>query len=353
MTSSVAGLIDAKRGAALGGHEFAVDQQVRFVPEPHSCSSLSRNSKRVETRSHRFDTTPMSASHSSSRRFPVVVKLSFSSGCNEISTCSDVPPRPPPLPTPNDPHRETDGARMDFELDDDQRELQDTVRGIVDKECSPSFVRTVIDDGIDPAGWWATMVELDWPALAIAEEHGGLGMGWIELAILLEELGRANDPSPFVGTTTQFAPAITHCGDADQRARWLGGVAVRIDHRRPRPRRRHDRRRADGRRVAARRVGPPRRRRRPRRRDRCRRDRSTVDRPCSSSSARHRGSPPSARPPSTCSSTSPTSRSPGSRSPPTAVSPAPTSRAVSSEPSPRRRSAGRSRPSARRSGSST
>ena len=70
---------------------------------------------------------------------------------------------------------------MDFELDDDQRELQDTVRGIVDKECSPSFVRSVIDDGIDPSGWWATMVELYWPALAIAEDHGGLGMGWIEL----------------------------------------------------------------------------------------------------------------------------------------------------------------------------
>jgi alkylation response protein AidB-like acyl-CoA dehydrogenase len=106
---------------------------------------------------------------------------------------------------------------MDFELDDDQRELQDTVRGIVDKECSPSFVRSVIDDGIDPAGWWATMVELYWPAMAIAEDHGGLGMGWMELAILLEELGRATDPSPFVATTTQFAPAIAHCGDAAQR----------------------------------------------------------------------------------------------------------------------------------------
>ena len=115
---------------------------------------------------------------------------------------------------------------MDFELDDDQRELQDTVRGIVDKECSPSFVRSVIDDGIDPAGWWATMVELYWPALAIAEDHGGLGMGWVELAILLEELGRATDPSPFVATTTQFAPAIAHCGDAAQQARWLGGVAA-------------------------------------------------------------------------------------------------------------------------------
>ena len=115
---------------------------------------------------------------------------------------------------------------MDFELDDDQRELQDTVRGIVDKECSPSFVRSVIDDGIDPAGWWATMVELYWPALAIAEDHGGLGMGWMELAILLEELGRATDPSPFVATTTQFTPAIAHCGDAAQQARWLEGVAA-------------------------------------------------------------------------------------------------------------------------------
>ena len=150
---------------------------------------------------------------------------------------------------------------MDFELDDDQRELQDTVRGIVDKECSPSFVRSVIDEGTDPGGWWETMVDLYWPALAIAEEHGGLGMGWVELAILLEELGRATDPSPFVATTTQFAPAITNCGDAAQQARWLGSVAAGTIIGCPGPRCRHDHRHPAGRRLALERVGPPRRRR--------------------------------------------------------------------------------------------
>jgi alkylation response protein AidB-like acyl-CoA dehydrogenase len=128
-------------------------------------------------------------------------------------------------PTTLDPQSETDGD-MDFELDDDQTELRSTVCGIIDKECSPAFVRSVIDDGADPSGWWATMVELYWPALAIAEEHGGLGMTWVELSILLEELGRANDPSPFVGTTTQFVPIVAHAGDVAQQARWLSEVAA-------------------------------------------------------------------------------------------------------------------------------
>ena len=115
---------------------------------------------------------------------------------------------------------------MDFELDDDQRALQDTARGIIDKECSLAFVRSVIDDGADPTGWWDTMVGLYWPALAIGEQYGGLGLGWLELAILLEELGRAVDPSPYLATTTQFAAAVRHCGDAAQAERWLSAVAA-------------------------------------------------------------------------------------------------------------------------------
>ncbi len=115
---------------------------------------------------------------------------------------------------------------MDFELDDDQRDLQDTARGIIDKECTLAFVRSVIDDGADPSGWWETMVGLYWPALAIDEQYGGLGMGWMELAILLEELGRAVDPSPYLATTTQFAAAVRHCADAAQAEQWLGAVAA-------------------------------------------------------------------------------------------------------------------------------
>ena len=115
---------------------------------------------------------------------------------------------------------------MDLDLDDDQRALQETVQTVVAKACSPAFVRSVIEDKVDPAGWWSTMVELDWPALAIAEDAGGLGLTWIELAIVLEALGHAADPSPYLATTTQFAPIVRRCGDADQVRAWLGAVAA-------------------------------------------------------------------------------------------------------------------------------
>jgi alkylation response protein AidB-like acyl-CoA dehydrogenase len=113
---------------------------------------------------------------------------------------------------------------MDIELTDDQVALRDAVRDVVGKECSPAFVRAVIDEGADPTPWWETMVGLDWPGLAVPEEFGGVGLGWIELMIVLEELGRANDPSPYLATTAMFAPAILHGGDTAQRAEWLGRV---------------------------------------------------------------------------------------------------------------------------------
>jgi alkylation response protein AidB-like acyl-CoA dehydrogenase len=115
---------------------------------------------------------------------------------------------------------------MDFELDAEQRHLQETAQGIIAKECSAAFVRSVVDDGVDPQPWWHTMVGLDWPALAIEEESGGLGLTWVELAIVLEELGRAVDPSPFLATSTQFVPVVRNCGDSEQVAQWLGAVAA-------------------------------------------------------------------------------------------------------------------------------
>ncbi len=115
---------------------------------------------------------------------------------------------------------------MDFEFDADQRSLQEAARAVIDKECPLSFVRSVVDGAADPTLWWKTMVGLDWPAMAIPEDLGGLGLGWVELAILLEELGRAIDPSPMLATTSQFAPAIRNCGTAEQAQRWLPLVAA-------------------------------------------------------------------------------------------------------------------------------
>ena len=72
---------------------------------------------------------------------------------------------------------------------------------------------------------WRELCELGWPGIAIAEEHGGQGLGAVELAVLLEELGYAVAAVPLLGSALA-ALAIEHAGDDEQRARWLPGLAT-------------------------------------------------------------------------------------------------------------------------------
>jgi alkylation response protein AidB-like acyl-CoA dehydrogenase len=88
---------------------------------------------------------------------------------------------------------------MLFEFDSDQRLWQETVREVVAKECPTSLVRGVVDDGVDPAPLWRTLVKAGWTELTDPTSA-------VELAIVLEELGRAVDPTPYLATMTQFAP---------------------------------------------------------------------------------------------------------------------------------------------------
>src|SRR5438045_5690618 len=80
------------------------------------------------------------------------------------------------------------------------------------RNLPPADGRAVYEHKDDAGAIWEKMVELYWPALGIPEEHGGLGMGFIEVAIVAEELGRATVPSPFLATVTQFAPALRELG---------------------------------------------------------------------------------------------------------------------------------------------
>lgn len=90
---------------------------------------------------------------------------------------------------------------MLLEFDADQRLWQDTVREVVGKQCPASLVRRVAEEqpdaAIDPL--WKVYVDLGWTEL-----HEPANA--VELAIVLEELGRATDPTPFLATMTQFAP---------------------------------------------------------------------------------------------------------------------------------------------------
>ncbi len=114
---------------------------------------------------------------------------------------------------------------MQLDFTDEQEELRDGVRAVLARECPPERVRAALGDpGVAPA-LYAQMVELGWPALTVPDTEGGLGSGPVELALVAEELGAALAPGPFLATTSQFAPVVRELGDAEQRARFLGGVA--------------------------------------------------------------------------------------------------------------------------------
>jgi alkylation response protein AidB-like acyl-CoA dehydrogenase len=114
---------------------------------------------------------------------------------------------------------------VDLELSDDQRALQDSVRSVLERECPPALVRRVIEEGKGTEELWARMVELDWPALTVPESDGGIGLGFVELAVVAEELGRVIAPGPFLATAAQFVPAVRAAGSPEQCARFLGAVA--------------------------------------------------------------------------------------------------------------------------------
>src|SRR5271154_2100654 len=113
---------------------------------------------------------------------------------------------------------------MDFGLTDDQRDIQRTARDLLAERASPARVREHAEAGTTDTALWKELSELGWPGIAIAEEHGGQGLGQIELSILCEELGRSLAPAPFLGTA-MAATVIQQDGSPAQRERWLGGLA--------------------------------------------------------------------------------------------------------------------------------
>ena len=83
------------------------------------------------------------------------------------------------------------------------------MRDAVGKQCPPSLVREVAENGVDPAPLWQAYIDAGWTELTDPENA-------VELAIVLEELGRATDPTPFLATLTQFAPLVGERFDPQQ-----------------------------------------------------------------------------------------------------------------------------------------
>ena len=113
---------------------------------------------------------------------------------------------------------------MDFGFTDDQKEIQKTAREMLSDRARPERVREHAEAGRTDQDLWKELCELGWPGIALAEEHGGQGLGRIELSILCEELGRSLAPVPFLPSVLA-GTLIEHAGSPAQHERWLPGLA--------------------------------------------------------------------------------------------------------------------------------
>jgi len=114
-----------------------------------------------------------------------------------------------------------------FAFTEEQEALRATARAFLAEHASSERVRSAMESeaGFDAGVWKRMGAELGWTALAIPEACGGLGLGAVELAALLEAMGEALLPSPFFATVCLGAQAVLEAGPPAQQAELLPAVA--------------------------------------------------------------------------------------------------------------------------------
>ena len=114
---------------------------------------------------------------------------------------------------------------MNFGFSDEQELLHRQARDLLDRECPTARVRQLMEEelGHDPR-MYARIAELGWTAIPFAEAHGGLGLGLVDLTVVLEEMGRHLLPSPFQSTVGLAGMTVAASGDAAQAARLLPSI---------------------------------------------------------------------------------------------------------------------------------
>jgi alkylation response protein AidB-like acyl-CoA dehydrogenase len=113
---------------------------------------------------------------------------------------------------------------MDFDLNDEQKEIRQVAHDLLAARSPFSKVREAAEAAEYDQGLWSELVELGWPGIAVSADYGGQGLGAVELSVLLEELGYACSATPFYSTAT-VAAAIEATGTDEQRQRWLPALA--------------------------------------------------------------------------------------------------------------------------------
>jgi alkylation response protein AidB-like acyl-CoA dehydrogenase len=115
---------------------------------------------------------------------------------------------------------------MNFGFNEEQELLRSTARKFFDNECASDTVRKLMDgpEGMSP-GLWRKIAEQGWTGLIFADEHGGMGLGFVDLVVLMEEMGRSVVPGPFFSTVLLGGLAIREAGSDAQKKAWLSRIS--------------------------------------------------------------------------------------------------------------------------------
>jgi len=116
---------------------------------------------------------------------------------------------------------------IDFSFSDEHEELRATVRAFLEANQDEAAVRAHMasERGFDSEVWSQMAEQLGLAGLIIPDEHGGAGMSYVELLVVMEELGRALACSPFLGTAVFAANALLHCANEQARKELLPKIA--------------------------------------------------------------------------------------------------------------------------------
>jgi alkylation response protein AidB-like acyl-CoA dehydrogenase len=115
---------------------------------------------------------------------------------------------------------------MNFGFNDEQELLRSTARKFFENECGSDTVRRLMEtpEGITPE-LWKKLAEQGWLGLIFPDEYDGMGLGLVDLVVLMEEMGRAVAPGPYFSTVLLGGLAILEAGSPAQKKEWLPRIA--------------------------------------------------------------------------------------------------------------------------------
>jgi alkylation response protein AidB-like acyl-CoA dehydrogenase len=113
---------------------------------------------------------------------------------------------------------------MNFDFSDDQQAIKRTAKELLAERFKPERLRQLAESDAYDDDAWGELSELGWPGIFVSEEHGGQELGNVELVILLEELGYALAPLPFLSNAAAGL-MLQQAGSDEQKQRWLPGIA--------------------------------------------------------------------------------------------------------------------------------